>query len=101
MPAKPKAVKQKQFPAAEGYTPEFWVAAWTLANSKKQCEQCGKYHNTRTRPQIIVRIVLKGDGSVCVPNLAMLCKDCFRDPVPFRVSKKQILAQIAELPFGG
>jgi hypothetical protein len=59
------------------------------------------WQNLKTRPRIIVRVVLQGEGKPRALDLHLLCKTCFPDPRVVTIPTKQILKKILDLPFDG
>lgn len=81
------------------YQRDFWQRAYQLVDSPQVCEQCKRHHNNKARPKVTVRVVLTGKGMPLPTRLKLLCTQCFRDPVPVRITRKLVLDRIAQLPF--
>jgi hypothetical protein len=64
-----------------------------------QCEKCRGFTVYKGEGKRTVRVVLTGDGTPHAYLLKLLCDKCHPNPGPLELSRKAILAQIADLPF--
>ena len=83
------------------YTPEYWSRALKLFDVQvHRCEYCNRPHNERKGEfYCFVRVIDIGATPGDRENLVLACRRCRPNPGGPRLSKKQILDKIAELPF--
>lgn len=83
------------------YTPEYWQRAQSLVDrSEHRCEYCKLPHSDRNKPGYrFVRVIDIGAEPGDLRNLVLACTTCRPKPVGPKITRKQILDKIAELPF--
>ena len=83
------------------YTPEYWSRAIELIDVQvHRCEYCKRPHDERRGEfYCFVRLIDIGEKPGDLQNLVLACRRCRPGPRGPKLTKKQILDKIAELPF--
>ncbi len=83
------------------YTHDYWKRAWSLIERDvHECEYCHNAHcENKGEFYCFVRVIDIGKTPGDPMNLVLACTRCRPSPSGPRLSRKQILDQIGELPF--
>lgn len=83
------------------YSADYWKRATKLVDANPHaCEYCRRNHcEKRGEDYCFVRVIDIGAKPGDPKNLVLACRRCRPNPRGPKLSKKQILDKIAELPF--